>query len=408
MTTFSRNRESNGLRNAVIEVYDATSGSFITKRTSNNRIGFRSVMRDNFVPGQFFKPGVLNLNPVVHGKIDVSGGEMGFTTYGNYSGIIKPVRRFVGNPLYRISENINAMSYAPPLYNMGMANGSLTRALANLNGPECDLVVNLFEGTQVLRLLANPIRSLAKLGSDFWTIGGYPIKTPNTQKVVKYLSDKWLEYRYGWTPLVSDFYALLDNYDLVSTPKIQGERGKWIVEQSNTVQDYQFTDSDLNYYMRYRRSESVKDTWRSKIYFTVRDRDLFHRMKFGLTGSNLPAAMWEIVPYSFMVDWWFKVGDWLRAVVPNPAVDKLGLCQSVTRVSEIRYVGKTVSGTSLVNPQPLNAFVDYITKGYERWKIAEIPEVWPSFSSSFTSWKHAVDSLALISQEFQPKRGIRI
>lgn len=44
----------------------------------------------------------------------------------------------------------------------------------------------------------------------------------------------------------------------------------------------------------------------------------------GLTLDNVPSHYWEVMPWSFVADYFYKVGMWLRAITPNPAVDVRG------------------------------------------------------------------------------------
>lgn len=66
----------------------------------------------------------------------------------------------------------------------------------------------------------------------------------------------------------------------------------------------------------------------------------------GIRARDIPATLWEIVPYSFVVDWFVNVGTWLNAVVPDPNVTVLG--NWITRV----YSFSCVEQVTFTFPKP--------------------------------------------------------
>jgi hypothetical protein len=74
-----------------------------------------------------------------------------------------------------------------------------------------NLVVDALEGGQTLRMLRNTL-NLKKFVGEFLTEFARPRKRGSTsnQKRLDYITSKWLEYRYGWTPLVYSIYDAMD------------------------------------------------------------------------------------------------------------------------------------------------------------------------------------------------------
>lgn len=60
--------------------------------------------------------------------------------------------------------------------------------------------------------------------------------------------------------------------------------------------------------------------------------ELTMQRDLGMTGKDLVTLPWELVPYSFVVDWFFNVGDVLGALVPAPHLQNLCSWCSVERV----------------------------------------------------------------------------
>jgi hypothetical protein len=52
--------------------------------------------------------------------------------------------------------------------------------------------------------------------------------------------------------------------------------------------------------------------------------ELDHRDVFGLSFKEIPITAWELVPYSFVIDWFVNAGDYIQAVTPKLGVKVLG------------------------------------------------------------------------------------
>lgn len=131
-----------------------------------------------------------------------------------------------------------------------------------------------------------------------WVLPDYPKKTNIS------LSNLWLEWHFGWSPLISDCQAAAKVLtDPIPNVKISG--------------------SAETFGRTYRR-ETMAGTpgWFRTHTIVTRFR---HRQGayVGITNPNLglagqlgllnPAALaWEIVPFSFVADWFVNVGDWLQ------------------------------------------------------------------------------------------------
>jgi hypothetical protein len=63
------------------------------------------------------------------------------------------------------------------------------------------------------------------------------------------------------------------------------------------------------------------------VYYSVTDLGL---PTHGGTMYDVPAYLWERLPYSFVVDWTFKVGQYLRSIQYKPGFQWLGSCVTTT------------------------------------------------------------------------------
>lgn len=149
-------------------------------------------------------------------------------------------------------------------------------------------------GTQLFRAA----RSLRRLDFDGF-LKNLRIKKPLRKHTKKRwreaddLSSLWLEYWFGWAPLCSDIFGA----GKVIEQDLPG--GSYRAEASDT---YEYTIAD------------PWDVWKHSYELTVRmgarfkmvNPNLFLLERVGLL--NPLSIAWELVPFSFVVDWFFDVG----------------------------------------------------------------------------------------------------
>jgi hypothetical protein len=117
-------------------------------------------------------------------------------------------------------------------------------------------------------------------------------------------SSNWLEYFYGWSPLVKTIY---DSCGIANEPvkvfkAIGGaqtvyQNGSWN-ENAGSVTSYGSWWSSYDY----RQGGQVKSI----------DADTFTLAQLGLT--NPYSIAWELIPFSFVVDWFLNVGQMLETL----------------------------------------------------------------------------------------------
>lgn len=122
----------------------------------------------------------------------------------------------------------------------------------------------------------------------------------------------WLEWTYGWVPLVSESYAIIGD--------LRMRKANFLVRATGRARE------DQNSVVKTTLSGSLG---RNAIVFDVdveqvRTVDLRYTCWYKLTNqywSDLAASgitdplsvAWELVPFSFVADWFVNVGDYLRA-----------------------------------------------------------------------------------------------
>lgn len=117
----------------------------------------------------------------------------------------------------------------------------------------------------------------------------------------------WLETQYGWLPLLGDTYtALTEFYSRVE----QGVR----IRAMGTGTATSITATTPSSWSIFSATDFTRQIRRAKyiVDYEVDTAQLANMNDWGITNPALLA--WELVPYSFVVDWFFPIGDWLSQV----------------------------------------------------------------------------------------------
>lgn len=110
----------------------------------------------------------------------------------------------------------------------------------------------------------------------------------------KQVSALWLEYWFGWSPFVNDIYT---GIQLLDSPYPSSRVIGVGVDHLTQTTGYQRCDM----------TAIVK----CGAYVSVDNEMLYRANQFGVVNPALVA--WELVPFSFLVDWFVPVGNYLRS-----------------------------------------------------------------------------------------------
>lgn len=213
-------------------------------------------------------------------------------------------------------------------------NRALTSYLKNVNRVNQSFqgLTFLGEARETLRMLRNPAEGLRNiLGSYINDVKKSKKRFPKNWK--KNLSSAWLEYAYGVAPLVHDIQDIGKTYnqlfELPTMIPVEGYSGKVEVPVpsrsfSNLIAPVPFGGGANAAYFP-KTSVSRKTTDVSKVKFRGMVRRDNHATLAGaavLTGFDpfqfIPTA-WELLPWSFLIDYFTNIGDILETSVVSRA-----------------------------------------------------------------------------------------
>jgi len=180
--------------------------------------------------------------------------------------------------------------------------------------------VVLGEIRETIGLLKSPIRGFRKLTREYHKRAKRLAKTKTTKRnLKKRLGEEWLRYSFGVKPLLQDIDDAMHDlaYLLEGRPPVQ----PILVERSDSTLQYtydgaatsiSFWTSTLNAYDRVRESVIIRGMVRvdiPKIGSAYQgDAAITQAM------SEFVPTLWELIPFSFIVDYFTNVGDFISAI----------------------------------------------------------------------------------------------
>lgn len=204
------------------------------------------------------------------------------------------------------------------------------------------------------------------------------------------MSERWLEYAYGWSPLLSDIYNILDKGFGDIRSEVSSRK------TINNVSELKTTWYGSNPWRQVTGSLFEVHSVTCKIKFSLPNSSLQPISNWGL--DNPLELAWEALPYSFVIDWFIPIGDYLAqagSFASQVVINEM----SITKKLQRDWVGTTTaaaSPTSSLKSRPQAFSKQYKLKTRSNTVRAR---PLPSFSSPFTSLGRYLNQLALFNVE---------
>lgn len=255
---------------------------------------------------------------------------------------------------------------------------------------------------KTVSMLKSPFRSAISLVSSQQKKAKRLMRLNRSLSYTQAMAKAWLEYRYGWRPLILDTATLIKKADagLSSSLKVRyvgrsGQRNEFNYSAPFSTTIYGDTSvagtSALN--VKCRVSAGV-------IYQVSNETESDGLARsLGTRVEDLPATAWEIIPFSFVVDWFVGVGDWIQAVTPKPGVTILGNWVTTILEYSLEYNGtitNTWSGITSKQTCPTNKRT---AVSYER-TVNNSLNITPVLKVGRPSTPTAISEVALLVDKF--------
>lgn len=270
----------------------------------------------------------------------------------------------------------------------------LSKLYESIRGHSLDLGINIAEGKKTYQGIVQNVRSLGnalisvkhgRYGNALRYLGVTGRRRSFSTKRLNSLdlSGRWLELQYAWKPLVHDSYEAAKALAAMTGPRTYRYNASLGPKRAT------YDGSQVPIAFKYLVTVSVSKRLQAELY-----EDVPFARALGLTD---PASIaWEVVPYSFVVDWFIPIGTYLSVWQSVPSLK--GRFLSTTRI------GQKLTGFTVILPAG-NPGYNGTTKVDEWFRIERVASSsltvpMPTFNSvpKALSPRHLLNAIALIHQ----------
>lgn len=282
--------------------------------------------------------------------------------------------------------------YGPVLVpDQNLYDRAITECLLKLQDQKVNIGENLATAMDTIRLLSTSASDLARIvfyarrgqwGKLHKVLGltGKPLGAGLSA------ANRWLEYQFGWKPLMSDIHS-------ASELLKDGFRKKAILfsaTRTTKVKEIIEREYPLSWWPRASGHSDL--SCRVKIYASVSDETASRLSQLGLIDPL--GVAWELVPFSFVLDWLYPVGNFLQALHAADGLRFVGGTVTWRVDSDIDVKWRRPHFTSLECSDYGDA--NFKAKAIFRNILTSFPS--PNlYSKSPFSSTHLLDALALIA-----------
>lgn len=208
-------------------------------------------------------------------------------------------------------------------------------------------------------------------------------------KIPDKLADQWLAFHYGWKPLAMDAYGLFELLKERLEPALLVHgRGQGRMSYANGFED-QSTSGFLPPYVYNDRS---KASVRCGLTGRITSEEYLRTLnRVGLV--NPVSLAWDLLPFSFVVDWVLPIGDVAYALTATAGVSFVGGHEVIRHE---RNVSVSVSPKWEVNGTAPSAL--YQATGFQRTALSTFPRPVPYIKSPFMGGSRITTIIALITK----------
>jgi len=315
------------------------------------------------------------------------------------------------------------------LYSLPAFPGSLKRrleqkALAKVKDSDLNLAVAFGERAATADLVANSARRIARgvraarkldirgvaraLGCSELPQGRRRRKPSSRKRRREEAHNLWLEYQYGWKPILSDTFGAVDELHRRDNRFKDRYRCKCTASGSETSYIYLPAQFEQTYpgLLHVLFGTQTRERYRGycRLDWVLDNPVKATLSEMGITNPALVA--WELVPFSFVVDWFVPIGSYLNQLdVGTGWTFKGGSFSTITRGWKRRHVQSIrVASTSAWNQKPTWSYSDPASTRMRmtRATYSTPPFTWkPSFDGDLTKGSRVANAIALLTAAFK-------
>lgn len=290
--------------------------------------------------------------------------------------------RYTGQPVATSSRRTYLLTYpvggAYEVLSTDEINRAVTECLLRLKDGKVNLGNMLAESVKSVNMVADT-------ASELWSLllaikrGRLPKRSIFNPTLSG--ANQYLRYKYGWKPLMSDLYSLYKGAQdgLAQTHQMMSA-------VRNVSKNYS-TSSNVQYWIN--RQQTVNVIATCKLWARLSDAFIANANQYGLV--NPASLAWELIPFSFVVDWGIPIGNFLESLNASAGLTFVGGYKGV-RGEGVASGDVAISGVTGTLPR-----VEYKFLSYERSALNSFPTPVPYGKSPFSTG-NTLSALALLRQ----------
>lgn len=278
-------------------------------------------------------------------------------------------------------------------YDTNLKNRCYTEARDKIKHQHINIGAAIGESRETVKMLIQTVWTLGRVlyavRKGYW-LAAADILGVSRRKVLNTsgIANRWLVLQYGWLPLISDAYALQEQLKEQLTSRHQ------LLSVTRTLSSDLSPRSFFTGLKSWDKvSGSASQTIRVQYWYRISDPWLHSLSQLGLT--NPAGIAWELLPFSFVVDWFFPVGTFLSALDATLGTTFVAGAELTRTQFKLRgeFFARNPSGLTDGGP----AVTEY--KGYAmtRLKLTGYGAPMPYVKSPWSS-THLLNAIALVRQ----------
>lgn len=208
----------------------------------------------------------------------------------------------------------------------------------------------------------------------------------------KGVGSKWLEFQYGWRPLAQDLYGSLEQVGRV----INQQDGSLLNVRGRGSRKEKWSQSSVSAGMLQKGNADVNSRCEVSIHCRIKPSRWSECAAF--TSLNPVSIAWELTPYSFVVDWFYDVGGYLRSM-------ESALLSGCEMINGYTTYGKLAQGTNSVVGET-SSLINSLDGGFKyiagrRLSFSSFPIPRPPVFKADLGSERLLNAAALLSQHLR-------
>lgn len=277
-----------------------------------------------------------------------------------------------------------------------------TSCRAGIRAGDAQGLESLAQYKQAIELLKNPTKNILRIVS---TASKRRKSTKDavraTKSVLKDASGEYLKYRYGIKPMVSDIQAIIKSLCDSRLSNLHTSRSNAKITKTVAVNvDVLAVDAKITFLISTTHEVLVRcmslDRYKSSMVSDL-----------GLGLDQIPVTAWNLVPFSFVVDWFANIGDFINSLVPRLDLVHMGSCYTITETvtTTVSAIGTVPNNPSVSITQPCTGSSIVISTKKSRVVGLPPPRLMVKNDFRFDRITRVGDAFALISQKMLGRRS---